>query len=308
MTALATPTTGTGLAEAVRAKLQAATGPLKLAEVVTGLPKPKGMKPAQLKDQVRELLEEEVRLGEAFARPSGKKGEVRYWSRDERQHLRDRAIESAATPQPMSAFKKTLGQEVKGVDGDYLVTLVKELINDELLYEYPAKTKAGGPLFGATRLRPLDLHKKAVGKLVAECNKLLTNAGVTVEDLLRALRDGLGNEKPQPATATAQVGEATARRDEPIQPPSPPREETGSLEDLILKAVAESPVVSLASLRSEMPREYQGDAFDAAVLRLADDEKITVSKDADPSRFSEQEAAMYVREGSHLYTTIMARS
>ena len=66
---------------------------------------------------------------------------------------------------------------------------------------------------------------------------------------------------------------------------------------MILKAVAETPVVSLASLRAEMPREYQGEAFDDAVLRLADDLKITVSKDADPSRFSEQEAATYVRDG-----------
>ena len=309
MTALATPTTGTGLAEAVRAKLQVATGPLKLAEVAKGLPPQKGVKKAQLEEQVRNLLEEEVRLGAAFAQPSGKKGEIRYWSRDERQHLRDKAIESAATPQSMSALKKTLTQQVKGVDGDYVLALVKELILDEFLYEHPPKTKAGGPLFGASRVRPLDRHKKAVDKLVGDCTKLLTAAGVTVDDLIQALRNGLGQEKPQP-TPSAVVGEAsspTERRDE-IQPLAPPREDTGSLEDLILKAVAETPVVSLATLRAEMPREYQGEAFDAAVLRLADDLKITVSKDADPSRFTEQEAAMYVCDGSHLYTTIMARS
>ena len=309
MTALATPTTGTGLAEAVRAKLQTASGPLKLAEVVKGLPPQKGVKKAQLEEQVRDLLEEEVRLGAAFAWPSGKKGETRYWSRDERQFLRDRAIESAATPQPMSALKTKLGKEVKGVDGDYVLTLVEELTRDQLLYQHPAKTEKGGPLFGASRARPLDKHKTALNKLVTDCNKLLTAAGVTVDDLFQALRNGLGLERSQPATAIAAGGaNIPAARNDETQPPARPREDAASLEGMILKAVAETPVVSLATLRAEMPKEYQGEAFDAAVLQLADDLKITVSKDADPSRFSEQEAATYVRDGSHLYTTIMARS
>ena len=307
MIALANPTTGTGLAEAVQAKLQAAAGPLKFAEVVKGLPPQKGVKQAQLKEQVQHLLEEEVRLGAAFSQPSGKKGEARYWARDERQYLRDKAIESATTPQAMPALKKTLTTTLKGVEGEYVLGLIKEMILDELLYEHPGKTKTSVPLFGATRARPLDRHKTKVDKLVADCNKLLSTAGVTVDDLMQTLRASLVQVKPQPS-AIAQIVEPTPQRVEEIQPLSPPREEAGSLEDLILKAVAETPVVSLATLRAEMPREYQGEAFAAAVLRLADDFKITLSKDADPSRYTEQEAAMYVRDEGHLYTTIMARS
>src|SRR5262245_23717126 len=81
-----------GPAEAVRAKLQDAPAPLKLAEVVKGLPRPKKVKKAEWAAEVRQVLEEEVRLARAYSYPSGKNGELRHWSRDEKQLLRDKAL------------------------------------------------------------------------------------------------------------------------------------------------------------------------------------------------------------------------
>src|SRR4051794_6703389 len=101
MTPLASPAAKPEVAEAVRAKLQQAPAPLKLADVAKGLPKPRGKKAADLQDEVRKVLDEEVRLGRAFCHPSGKDGAPRYWARDEKQVLRDKAVELAAAPQPL---------------------------------------------------------------------------------------------------------------------------------------------------------------------------------------------------------------
>jgi hypothetical protein len=78
-------------------------------------------------------------------------------------------------------------------------------------------------------------------------------------------------------------------------------------DELILKAVANAPVVALADLRREMPGEFRGPAFDEAVLRLADQRKVVVSQDADPASFSDAERAELVCDGGAVYTTIAAR-
>src|ERR1700676_1802976 len=120
MTALETPAAAAGLADAVHTKLQSAAAPLKLTEVARGLPKPKRTKAAQWQTEVKQVLEEEIRIGRAFGAPSGKQGEMRYWSRDEKQLLREKAVELAASPQPLSALKSKLGKEVKGTDGAFV--------------------------------------------------------------------------------------------------------------------------------------------------------------------------------------------
>src|SRR5262245_60881504 len=104
--------TALGLVDAVREKVKNAPAPLKLADVAKGLPKPKKMKVAEVQEEARRLLDEDVRLGRAFCFPSGKGGAVRYWARDERQMLRDRAVEAASEPQPLSALKARLGKDV----------------------------------------------------------------------------------------------------------------------------------------------------------------------------------------------------
>jgi hypothetical protein len=73
---------------------------------------------------------------------------------------------------------------------------------------------------------------------------------------------------------------------------------------MILGAVERVPTWSLAELRRHMPPEYQGRAFDEAVLRLSDERKVLISQDADPSRFSPEEKAPFVQNGDVFFTTI----
>jgi hypothetical protein len=318
-------TLASDLAEAVRAKLLNAPAPLKLAEVVKGLPKPRKTKPADFRNQVRLVLDEQIRLGQVFISPSGKNGEMRYWSRDERHLLREKALEFASTPQTLAAMKTKLKSEVKGVEPAYVQSVIDELISQKELFDYPAKR--GSRLLGATPppppLPPLEQpkHAKALNKLITDCQKLLAATNVPVEELLQAVRKHL---RPSPA---AEPGVPSAEREtvppsqppmggrETLQPPSavlpPPRptpdvlrSPRAELDELILKALAHAPVHSLAELRASMPAEYRGSAFDEAVLRLADEQQVILSQDALPERFSEAEKVEYVRDGDAVFTTI----
>lgn len=280
-----------GLAEAVRAKLAATTHPLKLAEVLKGLPKPKKARKEDLEAEVREILEAEVQQARLFRHESGKGGEARYWHRDEKRHLQEKALALATTPLALNALRTKLAREVKGVDAAFVEAVVRELVGDDQLFEHPAKTKAGGPLFGATPPPPIletDRHKKAVAKLAADCEKLLKASGATADALFQALRQRLSIS--------------------PTPPPPTPTEPDTTLVDLILKAVANSPVVSLAELRREMPTQFQGRVFDETVFDLFDAGRVTISQDADPLRYTPEERAAFVQDGDVLFTTITRRS
>jgi hypothetical protein len=226
MTPVEPPPATSVLAEAIRGKLQNAPAPLKLAEVVKGLPKGKKVKPADMQADVRHFLEEEVRLGRAFCYPSGKNTEVRYWSHDEKQILRGKAVELASTPETMSSLKTKLGKAVKGTDGAFIETIVRELIATDRLFEYPPKTKTGGPQFGARRPPPpLEnaKHQKALDKLAADCRKLMSAAGVRLEVLVAALHARLIEfgraEAVPPRTSTVEViAEATPSAVAPATP------------------------------------------------------------------------------------------
>jgi hypothetical protein len=307
----APPAVDAPLLEAIRSKLQAAPSPLKVVDVVKGLPRPKKVKAAEFQDTVRSILTEEVRLGRAFCSPSGKAGELRYWGSDEKQVLRGKALELAVTPQTLPTLKKELGKEIKGADGAFIEALVRELIGEDKLFEYPPKKTKGSPTFGVLppppALPPLDQdkHKKKVDKIITDCRKLLSDAGVSAEELLQILQVRLNAESTGNGPSNRPETPAPEKRDEHRPPSTEVNCPSGlGLEDLILKAVAAAPVVSLADLRREMPREYQGQAFDEAVLRLADEQRVVISQDAHPNAFSEVERAAYVQDGGAVFTTI----
>src|SRR5262245_44822988 len=114
MTPVETAPAAPALAEAVRAKLREATAHLRLKEVAKGLPNPEKLKPDAAQAEVRKVVGEEVSQGRAFSYPSGKKEEHRFWARDEKNFIREKAVGLAATPQPLAALKKAVGKEVKG--------------------------------------------------------------------------------------------------------------------------------------------------------------------------------------------------
>src|SRR5262245_53890164 len=102
------------LLASVRARLDGAAAPLKLADVAKGLPRPRKVKAPDFQQTIRTLLEEQVRLGQAFSYPSGKGGIDRYWSKDEKHAVAARALELAATPLPLPRLKTALGKQAAG--------------------------------------------------------------------------------------------------------------------------------------------------------------------------------------------------
>lgn len=288
------PSATSPLTEVVRAKLREAPCPLKLAEVAKGLPRPKKVKVPAFQQIVRTLLEEEGRQGKVYCYPSGKNGESRYWLRDEKQGLRTRAIELAIIPLELGKLQKAVAKEAKGTDGAFLEAILRELIADNRLLEHPPKSAKGKPLFAATPppppLPPIAQakHQTTIRKLAGACRELVVATGISVEELLQTLQIHIRESAPT---------KPVARKKKTTAPQV-------TVDELILKAVANAPVVSLADLRREMPQEFRGSLFNEAVLRLADERKVVVSQDVDPSAFSDAERAEYVPDGGSLLTTI----
>ena len=291
--------------------------PLPLKDILKGLPKPpKEPKPRRKKgepapqavdlgSEVGKLLDDEYHVGRAFRYPSGAKGVERYWARDEKQLLRDAALEAAAEPQPLPALLKALKGVVNGTDNGFAEAVVRDLIGEDRLYEHPPKTKKGGPLFARVPPRPptppLELPKarKELDKLAKSAAKLLTSAGVSADTLLAALRHLLAGKEDE-----------EERKDE--SPAAAPDAGDGpELDEHILRAVAHAgpgSVLSLADLRRQMPAESRGPAFDVAVLRLADAGRVQVFQDSDPFQFPEEERAGFVTDArGHTYTNIGKR-
>lgn len=287
------------VADMIREKLRAAPQPLKLADVVKGLTRPKKVKPADFQGLAREAIDAAFLLGQAFHYPSGPKGVERFWGRDEKQALRDAAVKAAAEPKTLAALRTAVGKAVKGTNPEFIDGVVRGLIGEDQLFEHPAKTKAGGPLFAATapppQLPPLlrPKFRKKFDTFAKSAGKLLAEAGASFDDLVAALRSVLA---PSP---------------EPTTPDAEPTAPIAELDALILDAVANAGpgwVVSLADLRKDMPAKYRGQVFDAAVLRLANERRVSVHRDGDPARFTPEEQAEYVSDGAgHLFTSIAKR-
>src|SRR5450432_62352 len=102
MSTVDSPTLKSELAETVHTKLRSAAGPLTLAELLK--PKPKNKKPGDYQNEVQAAVDDLILRGLAFSYPSGKNALDRYWSQDEKQLLRVKAMELAAAPQPLSKF------------------------------------------------------------------------------------------------------------------------------------------------------------------------------------------------------------
>src|SRR5204862_7519409 len=105
----------------------------------------------------------------------------------------------AATPQTLSKLTKLLGTYSKGVNKAFVESIVRELHDEGGLFEYPAATKTGGARFGVypppPDVPPLERpkHKKAIASIIKSAEKLLAAAHVSVDDLLRLLRDRIGH-------------------------------------------------------------------------------------------------------------------
>jgi hypothetical protein len=214
-------------------------------------------------------------------------------------------VAAAATPQPLAVLVKAVVGATKATNG-FVESTAKGLVGEKLYEHPPAKGKT--PHYGREKPREVPWHErrenaKAFSKFVADAKKLLDRAKVSADDFLAPLRLSLSPPKPGKDDFELSPGAATVVR-EPALPLVAPT----TLDDLILRAVEASPVVSLADLRQNQRPEHQGKIFDEAVLRLADEERIVLYQDANPEQFSEAEKALLVRDGDSLFTTISKRS
>jgi hypothetical protein len=296
---LAPPVAESTLPELIRDKLSRSDRPLKLADVVKGLPRPKKVKPADFQTNARDALDEDYRLGRVFRYHSGPKGVERFWVRDEKQILRGAILDAASQPKTQSTIRTAVGKTVKGTDGKFIDDVIRGLIAEDRLFECPPKSKAGGPLF-ATHAPPPPLPKLETAKfqkkletVVKSAAKLLADAGVPTEELLDALRLRL----TRLATTTTAL---------PATAENTPAAAVPELDELILKAVAHQSIgQSIADLRREMPAEFRGPAFDAAVIRLAEQGKVQLFQDADPLEYREDQRVEFVSDSAgHFFTGI----
>ena len=292
-------------------QLQNSPIPLTLKQLSKVLPKPKKGRstakkvqpepqetPLSPEKQAEALLEAQLATAQVFRQPSGKKGECRYWGKDERHHLRQKVLELAAKPMKLETLAKNGAKELKA-DTTYVESLVRELIGEGQLHEH--KAKKGPSLFGAKPPPPplsLPVHAKKVSALVKSIQALMQAAGVSAEEVLVAVRAKLGGEStPQEATAATMLP-----MEEVANVPNNPQtlDLISSIMD-IMKAVS---VLSLKDLRAQMPQEARGRVFDETVLRLARDGRVILSRDFNSTYFSNEERSLYVQEGEFLFTSI----
>jgi len=226
-----------------------------------------------------------------FRQPSGKKGEVRYWTRDERHHVREKVLELAAKPMKLEALAKAAAKELKA-EAKYAEGQVRDLIGEEQLHEH--KAKKGPSLFGATKPAPpppplsLPANARKVAALAKSVQALMKTAGVGADEVLVALRAELG-------IATIPNVEQTGARENT-------KDGEFDLAAEILRVVNQENVVDLAELRQRMPSGHRDQRFDQAVCQLADADKIILHCDLNVAGMSPEQQADYVRVGNDIMT------
>ena len=128
--------------EVMRKKLAESPLPLRFSELRKGITKPRKQSTADFESELRNLLDEQARAGQAFSHPSGKNAEVRYWSKDEKHALREEALNLAA-PGTLAELSKKL-VPVSKADAVFIESGLRDLIAEGELFEHPPK-KPNGP-------------------------------------------------------------------------------------------------------------------------------------------------------------------
>jgi hypothetical protein len=135
--------------DAMRQKLEQSTRPLTLPELKKGLRKPKKQTLEEFEAELKGLLDEQARAGRVFSHPSGKNAEVRFWSKNEKQALRDEALNLAA-PGTLAELSKKL-TDVSKANVVFIESVLRELISEDRLFEHPPKRDQGPARFGTDK-------------------------------------------------------------------------------------------------------------------------------------------------------------
>ncbi|TXH55098.1 MAG: hypothetical protein E6Q97_09545 [Desulfurellales bacterium] len=76
-----------------------------------------------------------------------------------------------------------------------------------------------------------------------------------------------------------------------------------TLSQHILAAVSRVPVLRISDLRRSLPAHARGPVFDRCVLRLADERRVIISQDCDPTSAAGRDPGN-VRDGRAVFTCI----
>lgn len=295
-------------AEAILQVFRDAPHPLTLAQAQKCYKGPKLSK----SDFARTIEAQLLMRGELF-KCSPARTQPRYWVQDEEQKVRD-AVEDllAKGPLPEGKLATAVNKLLPKVSSPAAIKAYLQAMHREgVLHEWPGKGKAK-----SLALRPFDplagiTFKSATLKDLTEVLAKLEPLGVSVDQFIQVLRDRLRPRRPAAEPPVPERGVPTkARNGEPKEPPSA----AGEVEDLILRgmydldpAVREGATVLLRDLRRHMPAEYRRhEAFDPAVIRLAEEGRVVLHRHDQPSFLTDTERDELVRDGAGTYFTSIA--
>ena len=317
MTNLSAPMHATEPAEAVLQVFQTTPHPLTVpqAEKLYNGPKLK-------KNELRQIVEDQLLMqGQLFkCSPSGKN--PRYWVDDEEERVRKTVKEMLAKePLAESKLATAVNKALPKISSpaaikNYLQTMRRE----GLLHERPGKGKT--MLLSLQPYDPLSaiiLNKATIKSLSAMLAKI-ESLGGGMDDFLQVIRSQMLPSAPQtppPVAPQPQLHELPEERQEdaPNRRENEPPHPASEIDELILKgmhdlnaAVDQGATVLLRDLRRHMPPEYRShEAFDAAVIRLAEQERIVLHRHDQVSFLTDAERDELVRDQNGTYFTAIAQ-
>jgi hypothetical protein len=269
--------------------------PLRLSDLAKQFKRPGKVKAVDWSSHLQDVLDRAVRENRLFAAPSGRKGQIRYWCRDESTWIDELLNHVASQPKTLSQLVKDLSRSAGGADPKFVKRELEKAQSRGRLFQHPGRS-ARTVLWAIVPPAKWDhpKHQKTLQSTIAKIRQLVTEAEVTLEEVLDRIRadfavaaqNGIG---PTPLSL---VPETLA--DHCVT----------ELSERILAALREKPVLSIPRLRDEMPPELQGPIFDETVLQLAEQDRIVLGRDVELSSLTDEQRSRCVQDGWNVVTTI----
>ncbi len=331
MTNLSAPAASTDQAEAILQVFQTAAHPLTVpqAEKLYQGPKLK-------KKQLAQIVESQLLMqGQLFkCSPAGKS--PRYWAHDEEQMVRERIEEVLAVNESMTekSLADTVSKALPKISSKVAIDGYIQVMRQEgLLHEWPNESKntrksknpkPNPKILSLQKYDPITAitFSAATLKALASALAKVELLGGSMEQFLQLLRKRLLPLKseafPQPETRNGERNYEPPHHE--TKSPFPPNKPESALppseiEDLILKgmrdldsAADQGASVLLRDLRRHMPAEYRRhETFDAAVIGLAEQERIVLHRHDQPSCLTDAERDELVRDEAGTFYISLAK-
>jgi hypothetical protein len=282
-------------ADAVAKVLAESGHPLTFAQIKAAYPGP-----GRLTDQrLRGILKELIQGGRAFLNsPEGR--HLRYGSRNEEQRAAEKLRGLLKEePQTEEELVEALGSELgSGASPAWRARQVQKLREGEGVYLHPPMPPGKAVRLSLTPPDPIQYIPGGCLDTLTRVFERLEKFNLSRRQILDALDRHLATHRATDAGAGAEEGSTAVA-------------ERAELKDLLKKGVLEieqGAVVSLRELRRSLPAEYQeAEAFNRAVLELAEGGEYVLHPHDAPDGLSEEERQELVPDGLGNYFTGISR-